>query len=61
MWEDPANKAGGRWLLTLDRYQRNQWLDQIWVEIGGNQASSILDFIIIDCPRLGFKAIGFDS
>jgi len=33
MWEDMANKDGGRWLLTLDRFQRTQWLDQIWLEI----------------------------
>lgn len=33
MWEDMANKDGGRWLLTLDRFQRSQWLDQIWLEI----------------------------
>ena len=37
------------------------YLGQIWAEIGGNQASSLLDFMIIGCPRLGFKAIGFDS
>jgi translation initiation factor 4E len=33
MWEDPANKEGGRWLLTLDRFQRLQYLNQIWLEI----------------------------
>jgi len=33
MWEDPANKEGGRWLLTLDRFQRNQYLTDIWLEI----------------------------
>jgi len=33
MWEDPANKEGGRWLLTLDRFQRMQYLNDIWLEI----------------------------
>ena len=45
MWEDMANKDGGRWLLTLDRFQRSQWLDQIWLEImlyliGGDHKNS---------------------
>jgi translation initiation factor 4E len=33
MWEDQANKDGGRWLLTLERTQRLRWIDQIWLEI----------------------------
>lgn len=45
MWEDTANKEGGRWLLQLDRFQRTQWLDQIWLEImlfliGGDHTES---------------------
>ncbi|XP_034942462.1 eukaryotic translation initiation factor 4E-like isoform X2 [Chelonus insularis] len=33
MWEDEANKNGGRWLLTLDKKQRNIDLDHLWLEI----------------------------
>lgn len=32
MWEDPANKRGGRWLISLDRKQRNE-LDRYWLDI----------------------------
>ncbi|KAJ8669056.1 hypothetical protein QAD02_000315 [Eretmocerus hayati] len=33
MWEDDANKAGGRWLINLDKKQRNSDLDHYWLEI----------------------------
>lgn len=33
MWEDPANKQGGKWVLTLDRRMRHQVLDDCWREI----------------------------
>nr|ACO11630.1 Eukaryotic translation initiation factor 4E [Caligus rogercresseyi] len=33
MWEDPANCDGGRWLVTLDKRQRMDFLDDIWLEI----------------------------
>ncbi|KAL1131773.1 hypothetical protein AAG570_011386 [Ranatra chinensis] len=33
MWEDKANKEGGRWLINLDRKQRENDLDNIWLEI----------------------------
>ncbi|KAK9888400.1 hypothetical protein WA026_000651 [Henosepilachna vigintioctopunctata] len=32
MWEDPANKRGGRWLLSLEKKQRNQELDRCWLD-----------------------------
>lgn len=32
MWEDAANKRGGRWLMSLDRKQRNE-LDRYWLDI----------------------------
>ncbi|XP_012273019.1 eukaryotic translation initiation factor 4E-1A isoform X3 [Orussus abietinus] len=32
MWEDEANKNGGRWLINLDRKQRVD-LDHFWLEI----------------------------
>ncbi|XP_067000039.1 eukaryotic translation initiation factor 4E1-like [Anabrus simplex] len=33
MWEDEANKNGGRWLVNLDKKQRGQELDRIWLEL----------------------------
>lgn len=33
MWEDDANKNGGRWLINLDKKQRNTDLDGCWLEI----------------------------
>jgi len=33
MWEDDANKRGGRWLINLDRKQRSNDLDRFWLDI----------------------------
>ncbi|KAK0096731.1 hypothetical protein PV326_004591 [Microctonus aethiopoides] len=33
MWEDEANKRGGRWLMQLDKRQRACDLDHFWLEI----------------------------
>lgn len=33
MWEDDHNKAGGRWLISLDKKQRTLDLDNFWLEI----------------------------
>lgn len=33
MWEDTANRNGGRWLFNLDRKQRETDLDRFWLEI----------------------------
>ncbi|XP_028127846.1 eukaryotic translation initiation factor 4E-1A [Diabrotica virgifera virgifera] len=33
MWEDDANKRGGRWLLSLEKKQRNNDLDRYWLDI----------------------------
>lgn len=32
MWEDEANKNGGRWLISLDKKQRSTDLDHFWLE-----------------------------
>ncbi|MBN3307939.1 IF4EB factor, partial [Amia calva] len=32
MWEDPQNKCGGRWLITLSKQQRHTELDRFWLE-----------------------------
>ncbi|BES93083.1 eukaryotic translation initiation factor [Nesidiocoris tenuis] len=33
MWEDDANKNGGRWLVSLEKRQRESDLDNCWLEI----------------------------
>lgn len=33
MWEDEANRRGGRWLLSLERKQRTNELDRYWLDI----------------------------
>ena len=32
MWEDQANKKGGKWMVQLPRQQRSSELDKIWLE-----------------------------
>eukprot|EP00088_Acartia_fossae_P053113 TRINITY_DN602_c0_g1_i1.p1 TRINITY_DN602_c0_g1~~TRINITY_DN602_c0_g1_i1.p1 ORF type:complete len:247 (+),score=65.93 TRINITY_DN602_c0_g1_i1:31-771(+) len=32
-WEDPRNKNGGRWIISLDKRHRVQCLDTYWLEI----------------------------
>ena len=32
-WEDARNAPGGRWLVSLDRRQRSDHLDNYWLEI----------------------------
>ena len=33
MWEDEANKKGGRWVITLNRQQRRTDLDNLWLDV----------------------------
>ena len=33
MWEDDKNKRGGRWLINLDKKQRQNSLDNFWLEV----------------------------
>ncbi|XP_030747901.1 eukaryotic translation initiation factor 4E1-like isoform X2 [Sitophilus oryzae] len=33
MWEDAANKKGGRWLISLEKKQRTNDLDRYWLDI----------------------------
>ncbi len=33
MWEDDKNRRGGRWLINLDKRQRNSCLDNFWLEV----------------------------
>lgn len=33
MWEDDANRRGGRWLINLEKKQRLVDLDRFWLDI----------------------------
>lgn len=33
MWEDEANRKGGRWLISLEKKQRLVDLDRFWLDI----------------------------
>lgn len=33
MWEDPANRCGGRWVIQLSRKRHSGHLDASWLEI----------------------------
>lgn len=33
MWEDARNFKGGRWMISLDKKQREHDLDNFWLEI----------------------------
>lgn len=33
MWEDEANKRGGRWVIGLNKQQRRNELDALWLDI----------------------------
>uniref|UniRef100_A0A8C2LRT4 Eukaryotic translation initiation factor 4E n=1 Tax=Cricetulus griseus TaxID=10029 RepID=A0A8C2LRT4_CRIGR len=32
IWEDEKNRSGGRWLITLNKQQRQSDLDRFWLE-----------------------------
>jgi len=32
-WEDPRNQDGGRWILSLDKRQKEKYLDSYWLEV----------------------------
>lgn len=32
MWEDAANKQGGRWVITLNKSSKND-LDNLWLDV----------------------------
>lgn len=41
MWEDKANKNGGRWMITLGRNQRPE-LDRYWIDTVSSRLKVIL-------------------
>ncbi|KAJ6640981.1 Eukaryotic translation initiation factor 4E1 [Pseudolycoriella hygida] len=61
MWEDIANKYGGRWVLTLGRHQRRSDLDSMWLDtilyvIGGtSRHSEEINGIVVNVRSRGDK------
>ena len=33
MWEDERNRLGGRWLINVNKGNRNAELDRLWLEL----------------------------
>lgn len=33
MWEDPRNQQGGRWVISLDKRERDAYLNSHWLEL----------------------------
>lgn len=66
MWEDAANKDGGRWLVNLDRPQLRDNLDRYWLEIllcmigegfGEEESQDICGAVFNAKPRLDRLAL----
>ena len=47
MWEDPMNKGGGRWVLNLDKRQRLNELNVMWLETVISSLEVSVNFIVI--------------
>lgn len=44
MWEDASNKNGGRWLVNLNKNQRQTELDNFWLETVSDHISQIISY-----------------
>lgn len=40
MWEDAANKQGGRWVITLNKSSKND-LDNLWLDVVSNEKADV--------------------
>lgn len=62
MWEDKANKNGGRWMITLNRQQRPE-LDRYWIDTVSLNAFHWIpkDFILNFFQVLCLIGEAFDS
>lgn len=49
MWEDEANKKGGRWLINLEKKQRNDDLDRFWLDVVSSSLIKLRDTCISSC------------
>lgn len=52
MWEDKANKNGGRWMITLSRNQRPE-LDRYWIDTVSCVTCKIMKCELIRISLLG--------
>lgn len=43
MWEDDANKMGGRWLISIERNKRNSDLDRFWLDAVSKSSNFLND------------------
>lgn len=50
MWEDAANKNGGRWLLNVDKSYRRTKLDDFWLDTV-SQLSHVSFYAISYCRK----------
>jgi hypothetical protein len=53
MWEDPENKLGGKWVLTVPKGRNRSLVDQWWMNMV--RACSMLllfYYTIITCSKL---------
>lgn len=46
MWEDAANKQGGRWVITLNRSPKAE-LDNLWLDVVGIELQLDLDYRVM--------------
>lgn len=62
MWEDKANKNGGRWMITLNRTQRPE-LDRYWIDTVGltNLKSTLSDILNLSFQVLCLIGEAFES
>lgn len=48
MWEDEANKRGGRWLINIERKQRSSDLDRFWLDVVGSKTGSSFNLYLYE-------------
>ena len=54
MWEDARNRAGGRWLVNLEKRDRRESLDNCWLETVRNVDfyQPGMCFMHLGCPKI---------
>lgn len=51
MWEDAANKQGGRWVITLNKSSKND-LDNLWLDVVSYRQLHTLYIFLINIFQL---------
>jgi len=44
MWEDAANKQGGRWVITLNKSSKSD-LDNLWLDVVSIQKNNTMVYL----------------